>query len=274
MAGSIADGGGCRRVLVVAITLLHLTLFLPIFSVSAQTIRGHLLELGTDQPIQRGLVTLIDESGERVAAVLTNEAGEFLLVAPQPSEYRVYAEGFGYKAATDGPVTLAKDSEVNVQFHLARDPLVVDSLEVTATPRNWWLDSSGFYERRDLGRGYFIDKELIQETNPRLPTDLFRQIPGFRVMPMGDGTGANIIVSRRFSSMRPGSKAGQCGPSVYLDGLFVGKADQPTAGSLDHILETNDILGIEAYVGVSQIPEEWRNADSACGVIVIWTGGN
>ena len=256
----------------VSVALLLASL-LPVSEASAQTLRGRLLELGTDQPIPRGLVALVNPNGLRVAAVLTDDAGEFLLQAPAPGGFYVYGEGLGYRPETDGPLELEAGSDHTVAFHLARDPFVLDSLAVVGTPRNRWLEFSGFYERRELGRGHFLEKDFIQERNPRRPTDLFRQIPGFRVMPVGDGTGANIILSRRFSTMKPGSKAGQCGPTVYLDGLRVGKADNPATGSLDHILETNDILGIEAYVGVSQIPEQWRDSEAACGVIAIWTGG-
>jgi len=240
---------------------------------SAQILRGNLLELGTDQPISRGLVALLNQEGERVAAVLTNELGEFTLRAPMAGSFRIYAEGLGYRPATDGPLELGQGSEVDVQFHLERDPLPIDSLAVMGTPRNRWLESSGFYERKELGRGHFIEREFIEERNPRQPTDLFRQIPGFRVMRLGDGSGRNVILSRRFSTFKIGSKAGQCGPMVYLDGLQMGRAHEFTGGSLDHLLEPSDIVGIEAYVGVSQIPEKWRGSDAACGVIAIWTGG-
>jgi hypothetical protein len=60
---------------------------------------------------------------------------------------------------------------------------------------------------------------------------------------------------------------------VYVDGLRVGRAHEVGGGSMDHLLDPTDILGIEAYVGVSQIPEQWRNSEAACGVIAIWTGG-
>ncbi len=54
-------------------------------ALSAQTIRGQLLEEGRGKAIDAALVVLLDESGKQLAGSLTDPLGRFTLQAPRPA---------------------------------------------------------------------------------------------------------------------------------------------------------------------------------------------
>jgi hypothetical protein len=248
-----------------AVLWLALSLASP---VSGQTLQGHLLEMETENPISGGSVTLIDEEGESVALAVSDSSGLFLLRAPSPGRYSVSAEALGYFSTSDGPLDFTSGQELQALFHLQPNPLVLDSLHVSAEPRNRWLELSGFFYRKEHSGGFFVEREEIEERDPRNLTDLLRVGSGFRVVSSG-GAGSsfgNTVVSRRFVSFQQPS--GLCVPAFYLDGFRVGT---PGREVLDDIADPEDVEAIEAYAGVTQIPSQWRDSHSACGVVVIWT---
>lgn len=64
---------------------------------SAQMIRGRFIEEGSDLPVVGGFVTLLDREGERVAGVLSQGDGRFLIRLPSPGEYRLRGERIGFE---------------------------------------------------------------------------------------------------------------------------------------------------------------------------------
>ena len=73
-------------------------LALPL-SVSAQIVRGQVVDSIVGTPIAGGVVTLIDETGSEVARTMTDEEGLFLLRAQSPGQYHLRAEGEGYRVS-------------------------------------------------------------------------------------------------------------------------------------------------------------------------------
>ena len=54
-------------------------------------------------------------------------------------------------------------------------------------------------------------------------------------------------------------------PVLIVDNLPVPTDD------LDNFVKPWQVDGIEVYRGNSEIPGRWRNHNSACGLIVVWT---
>lgn len=114
------------------------------------------------------------------------------------------------------------------------------------------LESVGFYERREVGLGDFLSREELLILNPSRISDVFREIPGARVVP-GRG-GLNDQVRLR----------GNCVPIVVLDGI---RLANPVL--IDNVLAVNDIEAVEVYQGATT-PVEYISI-TTCGVIMLWT---
>jgi hypothetical protein len=41
--------------------------------------------------------------------------------------------------------------------------------------------------------------------------------------------------------------------------------------SMDDLVRPEDILGLEVYLAKGEIPVEWDDTRSECGVVVVWT---
>jgi hypothetical protein len=114
---------------------------------------------------------------------------------------------------------------------------------------------------RDFGRrwrhgsGQFLIREDIEKSHTFHTSDLFRRVPGVRVVSGGARTD---ILSARYG--RP------CRLDIYVDGILM-------VGDLDIDVYTNPewIEGIEIYTGASNIPPEFNRTTRNCGAIVIWT---
>ena len=74
---------------------------LAIFSLSladaagAQTIRGILMETGTERRIQLGEMILVGQGGDTIDVTYTNDAGGFELTSPEPGDFLVLADALG-----------------------------------------------------------------------------------------------------------------------------------------------------------------------------------
>ena len=124
-----------------------------------------------------------------------------------------------------------------------------------------------FRQRRRLGNGTFLDRAEIERRNPRVLSDLLRNVPGVRLESYQGGL---RYVSGRFRSLSPsaGSGNGSCDMMIYLNG-------QPfpsDAGTSDARIRVTEILALEVYVAAGSVPREFAGTNAACGVILIWVG--
>jgi hypothetical protein len=124
-----------------------------------------------------------------------------------------------------------------------------------------------FWERRAGGLGFFITRADIERQHPGRTVDLFRQVMGVRIIAGPSGT---RLASGRASPSpyRTGSSAASssCSMQYYMDGIFLA----PGTFTIDEI-PPEMIEAIEIYRGPSEIPARYRQRETACGLIVIWT---
>lgn len=64
----------------------------------AQMIRGRFVEEGSEAPVVGGFVTLLDGTGARLAGVLSQDGGRFLVRYPGAGEYRLRGERIGFES--------------------------------------------------------------------------------------------------------------------------------------------------------------------------------
>lgn len=223
---------------------------------SAQVIAGRVLDDISDQPV--GEVTVAALAGDSaVAQARTGADGSYRMQLPAAGTYVLRAQRLGYGSMTTAPVQVAAGATVQVDIRVAAEEVVLSAVEGTGrverrSPR---LETSGFYERQKEGFGRFLTAEEIEKRNALEVTDLFRGIPGVRLIPSGVRDW-QIIMSRGGSN---------CEPRIFVDNLAMTTAD------LEDAVQPEHIAGIEVYRGSSEIPARWGGSRASCGVIVIWT---
>jgi hypothetical protein len=241
---------------------------------SAQTLRGHLLDAAHDLPIDLGLIIMRTESGDSVTYAVSDERGYFSVTSPDPGSFHLLAWALGYGETQAGVFDLGMGGELTVEFRMAAEPLPVAPILVGldrpvlehALVRNGFLRR---YQRR--GGGHFLTPHDI-ETSPATTTeDLFVGLAGLTLRPQGQLSYLGDRVLMR-------SPAGAwCEPSLFVDGTRV-RHDVERGRSLSSVVPLADVAAVEVYRGPAEVPSEYnvtrsrRDASSGvCGIIVLWT---
>lgn len=198
-----------------------------------------------------GVELLLEGNDQRFQ---TDEQGGFELAQLRAGPLTLYVRRLGFRPDTlDLMVLAGKTIPVNVT--LQRTEVKISPVVVYGrTALTGWR--AGFYSRREMGTGYFFTREDIEKRNPGMLTDMFRNIPGARVM-ANDGVIRNHV---RF-------RGAACPPLVWLDGSPLG------AGEFDlDALSPNSIEAVEIYP--SQGPMQFTVSSviaPACGTILVWS---
>ena len=105
--------GWVPRVLSALVLVLSLW---PTSLLSAQSIRGRLLDEETGDPIPGAGVTLLagSKGGRIVRGVLTDSMGEFFIEAEEEGRFRLKSERIGYKSVTSPPFDLLTQDTLEV----------------------------------------------------------------------------------------------------------------------------------------------------------------
>ena len=116
---------------------------LAIFSLSladaagAQTIRGILMETGTERRIQLGEMILVGQGGDTIDVTYTNDAGGFELTSAEPGDFLVLADALGYGAMAAGVFELGAGAEMTIEYRMQPFALPIDCLLYTSpSPRD------------------------------------------------------------------------------------------------------------------------------------------
>lgn len=223
-------------------------------TVTAQTIRGKVLEQITDRPVANAAVSLIAVPGAKVAETTTSSNGDFTLKAQAPGTFRLRAVVNGYRIAVSPAISLQKGDDVSFTWRIMPDTIYLQPVVVTANNRRSTSRLGGFYDRlnRHVG-GTFITRDDIDKRRPFRVTDLLATVPGLRLVP--GRFGDDVVATEG------------CRPAVYLDGVRF-----PLLGEkIDNIVNPQEIEGIEVYPHLAETPVEFQSAGQNCGAIAIWT---
>ena len=265
---------GVSRLLVGLTALVASGLCAP--TVGAQLIRGTLMDVANDRPIDLGLVIMYTEAGDSITFTLTNERGSFSLAAPEPGSFILLASALGYRETPAGVFELDDDAEMTIEFRIRPQPVLLDEI-IVALDRpvlQHQLVSNGFVRRLQRGLGHFITPYEIERSPARTTQDLFYGINGVTVRPRG---GVNSFLGDQVMMTRAGG--GWCYPQVFLDGLRL--PFDPSLESIATIVPLQAVEAVEVYRRPSEVPIEYGitqgsgsgNAGmaSGCGIMIIWT---
>lgn len=247
--------------------------------VHAQTIKGTLMEVETDQPISLGLVIMMTEGGDSITSAVTNGQGRFEVEAEEGGSFVLIASAFGFKETAAGVFELGKDSEMDVEFRVAAAPMPIDGLLVSLQrpALQHQLVKNGFVRRVTRGLGYFLTPVAIEKSSARTSADLFRGIPGVLLQLPGGGTNAFEGEALRMTG------AGRfCTPTIYIDGARM-SIDISRDLPIELLAPLATIDAVEIYRRPSEVPIEYgmtgqgsvvgtgQMSEGTCGIVVIWT---
>ena len=231
-----------------------------VLPVDAQTIQGTVVDQKTDSPIQFASVALVTKEGSVTKIAITDSEGAYRLTAPDPGIYSLRVDAAGYNTLNGiqfrARVSQLLTFDLRVWDLTELAPVVVEAEREPFAPG----PLEGFYERQTLGRGHFIDREEMESQGSARFTDVLRNVPLVRVVPVRSSYTIRFKNVARIS--------GDCPPVLWVDNVKWGSIDLD--GGPDRELFPSDLEGIEIY-SPTQVPAQFISTDAVCGVVVVWT---
>lgn len=242
----------------------------------AGTLTGIIVDEGSDEPIEGATVFL--EDLRRMAT--TNALGRFTIPSLPPGTVAMEVTRLGY-AETHGTVAIRSSRTTDTRIAMATEAIAMEPIVVVGTRQRMDLPGMDDFEMRfNSGWGKFV---LAEEIEARMP---------LRLSHMLQETGVETISNGRFLVMR---RTG-CAPMVYLDDVKLthlarggGGGDRrggssgmrywanPDASPEEeaawavNLVQPSDVWAVEVYRGPAEVPAQYLDSNSRCGVILIWT---
>lgn len=285
--------------------LLVLALAVPT-AVSAQVVRGVLVDEHTGAPVELGSVVIVDQNRDSVGSLLSDERGFFEFSLPADGQYSLIVSGLGYWSSLVGPFSVADDEVRIVEASVAARPIPVAGVTVDAgEARLGSLVRAGFYDRLENERGEFITPDQIAASDAHFVQQLFYGTRSARVFDRQAESPLSVRELRnamwrakrrsRHEAMlesasewfgrggaaptalgpwgnivairRPGG--GYCAPWIYVDGL---RTFANPGESLADILPLERVLAVEIYRAPFEGTLNFRDISRCeCGALVFWT---
>lgn len=248
--------------------------------VVGQMVDGLVTDQETGARLPGVVVVLVDTLGNEFMRAHSDDSGAFVFRVPAPGRYRLWADRLGYGHVL-GRFLDVGEGPLYVELQLPALPIALGEVRVTAEARRLVLEETGYYRRRDLGIGRFVDLQAIEERAPLETTDILRVEPMVRLVPdfAGDGgTGTAMVFRGAVRGLQPGGGR-YCAPTLVLDGVKV-RDSGPLAGDsvtgrrpirLNELVYPTEILAMELYPSGAGAPPQWSGLDAGCGVVLIWT---
>ncbi len=112
-------------------------------ALSAQTVLMRVLTSDTGQPIFGALAHLVDDAGQAIRSVLTDDRGRALFTSVPPARYRVRAEMIGMATSETPAFQVVAGATESGELHLAPRPIDLARIDVTAERRRCTSLSAG-----------------------------------------------------------------------------------------------------------------------------------
>ena len=199
--------------------------------------------------------------------VVSNDSGEYRIDRAPSGHVKVTARRVGFRPDTK-KVNLQSGDTKQVKFELEGMLEELDEVLITAQQ-----SATGrlqeFWARRMVGIGVFITRADIERRHPPRTADLFQQVMGIRVVTGMNGENTRLVTGRQAVSAAPSTRSaasGACSMQYYVDGVFM----TPGSFTVDE-MSPDMIEAIEVFRGPSEIPARFRQRDTGCGLVVIWT---
>jgi len=97
---------------------------------SAQAVRGRLLDASSAEPVAGALIVLLDADGAEVTSTVTSARGTYLLRAPGAGVFRLRAERIGFQNSLSNDITLLANETVTEELTASSSAIVLPVLAV------------------------------------------------------------------------------------------------------------------------------------------------
>lgn len=211
-------------------------------------------EEGTGAPIPGAQVTV---NGVGAVAV-SDSMGRAHGIVARTGVRLVQVRRVGYLPASFA-VEFRPGEAVEAEVEMQRAPLELEGLTVTGLMPSRALRDVGFYGRRKLGFGRFVDAEEIDRRKDSHLSSLMRSIPGLDVQycarPACMEAGYVLVAASNVSG---------CRMRIFLDGMLVKNED------IDRV-SVRALEGVEVYPRNAGVPPQYGGTGSNCGVVLLWS---
>jgi hypothetical protein len=148
-----------------------------------------------------------------------------------------------------------------VVLQVTGGPHLLPALEVPVSGASRRLGVQGFYRRMTTGSGFYLTPAKIEDAGMR---SSLQSLPGVRVRPCYSG-GAFGVGCETISI---GQGPRRCPARVYVNGLLM-----PGHTAVEYVLNLDPkaVAGIEAYPSARSAPIQYRDLQSDCGLLLVWT---
>ncbi|MGD2122927.1 MAG: carboxypeptidase-like regulatory domain-containing protein [Gemmatimonadota bacterium] len=226
--------------------------------VSAQAIRGHLIDDSNEAPVGGAIITVL--LGEaRGPQALTGDDGSFFITLEALGTYQLEAARIGYKTTTSQTFPVERSDTLTVEFRVLPDAVLLRPLLVTA--RSTWGRNVFHRRMEEWDRGLFITPEMVDSIQPRHhPAEVLRDQPkvwlswSWGHSPWSGKSGPVPTI---------GTFLGEGCITYMIDGRPVRRTrfdegpawlDWPLVNLLP-----DEIVAVEVYRSLWEVPEELRN---------------
>jgi hypothetical protein len=219
-----------------------------------------LLGLVRDSASGQGLGSLHVRALGTGREAVTNEQGFFVLKGLRSGPLRLEI-GLADRRTDTALVRLTRGRTGFATLDVAGAPRLLPDVRVAVRGSVRRLGLAGFYQRMAHGSGYYLVGDKIEEKGMR---SALRSLPGVKVTPC-HGSGGMISVGCETISV--GRGPGLCSPRIIVNG-------SPMIGvDAEYLLDLDPagVAGIEVYPDPAMAPVQYRNLESRCGVLMVWT---
>ena len=228
--------------------------------VTAQRLRGRVVEDSTRLPVANASVTLHQRNGFSATRV-TDTRGDFSFDIGIGDGDTLVVEHPSYQTILHTRGSIGASTFELPEILLHRNPIPVAPVVVRGRTD---VELEGFYDRmRRSGGGHFITRSEIEKRSlSHRPSDLLSTVPGLDVRPVrirGNVTSVRWVWARRGGS--------RCLPGIFIDGTPVRQV--PESG-IDDIINLASVAAVEVYAREGTVPARFSQPNN-CAVVLFWT---
>jgi hypothetical protein len=137
--------------------------FFAVAPVSAQVIRGTLVDDDTQEGVEGASVTLLSSVERTISTTLTDSLGSFMVPVADLGAYYLEAQRIGYGTTRSQSFNVSVTDTVHVTFFISTQAIILDPI-VVGIPRV--LGSELFEKRIATERGVFFTPEMVDSLRP------------------------------------------------------------------------------------------------------------
>lgn len=210
-------------------------------------------------------------AGSLIARARSDSIGNFRLARLPLGEHEVVVQRIGYRMLRHRVQLYAGDT-TRIMFTVPRVPTSLGEIRITETRLPQSASLLAVQQRQRAGFGVHLTEDEI--TGRPTITSVFNSLRGVRLatnvdndlpgLYPGDGGFGYWVATVPRRVRRNNKLFGECALTLYVDGFRWSYSD------LASVLPS-ELVAVEVFTSVSQVPPQYTVRDGACGAVLVWT---